>query len=930
MRGVGLQSLFTPGQYSLPYKATTAVLTSETVTLGGRRLVLGRDYQPFARTPSGFVSTRSTYYAGDGSDSDYAGSVSGLVVFHYSKADGSFGGGVLDRILLAARHGATAVAVIADGDLKVSNFEHPLIAATIAVPAIFVSPDAAHEFGIPVDHRARSLVGNAATFNFTIKRNSGGSAADLVGVVPGSSESPAVLWVTNIDGFGSLPDGGSFASAISGSTAAAMMLDLAQTYVQNPPPVTQIFAFIGSKWTDKAGAVALANRLNWSHVGAVLDLYAMGGTGQRDRINVTYQEASFKDVARALMPSAALTTDLGNATTSVLSEYSNRTLLLRDLDTWIDDSRADTPSVVTDAAYATGVRSLEQLAADLMRVITISPPPIAATLQWTQAPNDGDLAGLQTLSSSHFNIVALPSETSLFSSETLGRLEDVYAVDDFYNYEVQPSDSVTALFIKDGVVAARVCGRSDLVSNPDAAGGGFANVVSGHPCIYQHRSDAIGEPLWFGNVAHELNHALASLQGFYTSASVLQEWQGQSQFVRYDTTGHLPTTVAALVQSFIDNGEVPRLEEIIANYSKDVDWRWFTAGMPNPYGHLYTYYIAGSMYAFLADQYGAHASRRAMYRNYADVSSFESNMAADTGLTFADFAADWAYWMTHQGTPMTQVSPERKASIDRNNDYDNMLLYSLPDTGSFAASSNVDSTSSSLGLDLARLNAALAAGGAPDITISSLNIVKAVGAYDISISLKSGRARSFAAFVPPSDILARSAAPSGPGVLRFTLPQSQVDSATELAWNFYTSDSDRTILFIDPRSIAQAAQSDGSSGSLASTSGQTGNLKLAISRPLLNAQFVTTSALDIRVASVELMTTDQGLTVTLKLTAGQLHKCTAYFSAKQILSHVTVHAGITTWTVPVPAAKAHIGQTLLLRCTTSHRPPAVVKVQLLP
>jgi hypothetical protein len=799
MSDVGIQHVFNANNFRLPYTASTAVLTDETVSLNGRKLAIGVDYQPFAQSAATTAVTTKAYYVGDGTSANYTGDTPGLVVFHWNRADGTFGGGVRDRIQIAVSHGARTVAIIADGDLAVSNFEHPPNSSEIKIPAIYLAPAAAVLAGIPSDHVPRML-SLTSSISLKITRNSNMTADDLVGIVPGKLESHAILWVTNIDGFGMLPDGRAFPGAKAASTAAAMMLDLAQRYTQSQSEFTQIFAFVGSKWSDQAGVKALAQRLNWSHIDTVVDVYAMGGSGARNRINAMFTDPTFAPTAHAIYSGAQLNTDLGNALSSVLSTYSKSTLLLRDLDTWVDDSMADTPTTVSDTAYANGLQSLTSITDELMRVLTPTESPITSPPTFTLHQADPTSPTFQHTETDHFSIYTTSSDQPLFTPSVLNIMESIFKADDFFNYDVVSTKKVTALFIADGSVAAQICRRIDLYANPDAAGGGFANVNDGQPCVYQKRTGTGSEPIWFGNIAHELNHALATVQDFYPKQSDLQEWQGQSQFILYDMKGQLPLSSHALVQAFF-NFEVPKLSSLITNYQSGMDWAWFTTGKVNPDGLQYTYHIAGSMYGFLSDQYGTHASRRAMYRNYQDVTKFKENMIADTGLSFDAFCEKWSYWILHDGAPMTPVSESFRAKVDQNNAFDNLLLYTRatpmaptaggapPSGGNTSVGVHPDASITSDGL----LHLDLLGTSAADINIDRIGITQSATDYEFDFVLTSGESRDLTVFIPPDDILTRATIWRGANRFRVNISKAQIANQPLLMFNFSTMETNAFI-----------------------------------------------------------------------------------------------------------------------------------------
>jgi hypothetical protein len=806
MRDVGMQPALNGSDFQLPYTASTAVLTNESVSLAGHKLARGVDYQPFARTPSGTFSTTSAFYAGNSASSDYLGTVNGAVIFHWNKLDGNFGDGILDRIQIAQAHGAKAVVVIADGELLASNFEHLLNARTIEIPAIYISKAAAIAAGIPVDHKAKALPPLSLSIALSILRDTNAAATDLLGVIPGKREDHAILWLTNIDSFGQLPDGRSFAGAVSGSAAAAMMLDLAQRYQSSPPEFTQLFAFVGSKWNDQAGVQALAKRLNWSHIDATFDLYAMGGTGEASRLNVGYTDPAFANSAKSISSTAYFNNALGNGLSSQLLGLTKHSMLVRDLDTWIDDSISDIPSRITAAAYSTGIDSLLGLGSAAMKVLAPTEDVVAQLPSFSPvALGSANLPVMQT-DTPQFTVDVSAIDQLKMTVPVLNSMQRIYNVDSFYNYDPVPPTKATALFISDDKTAAEVCKRSDLVTNPSAAGGGFASTDNGM-CIYQSRSGNGSEPIWYGNIAHELNHAMANAQSFYPRQSDLQEWQGQSQIVIYNNATGEPLSSAPNIITGIANFEVPNLQSLISDYKTKIDWSWFTSATTNPLGWQYTYHLAGSMYAFLADQYGVHASRRAMYRNYEDVKKFQENMIADTGLTFDQFGSQWSHWMLNEGQPLTPVAATVKAQTDQNNAFDYMLVYTHPNSSTTAAISNSNVSPGSVpagtraATTVGTLTIDLAGTSGSDIQQMKANVYRSGANYEFVFVFTSAKVRQLGVFIPPDSILGSAAIAQGKNVITVEFPQGAVAGAALLMLNFYISDADRAFVPIDASSL---------------------------------------------------------------------------------------------------------------------------------
>ncbi|BBI30824.1 hypothetical protein [Cohnella abietis] len=664
MKAIGMSPMLEGGKFRQSVPTAVAVLTKEQVSINGKSLALMKDYMPYARSAEGKYTFTGVYDAAAGNASDYKGKVDGLVLFRWLDKDGKFPQGLLDRIQRAVAQGAKGVLVITNGELKVGNYEHPLNGHSISVPVLYISEEAARQAGFKSDYLPVQLPTPKVEMQLTISRTSS-SADNLIGVIPGKQEK-AVLWVTNIDGFGSLPDGRWYESAISGSAATTMMLDMARYYGEHQPEYTQIFTFVGSKWTGQEGITALANKLNFESIAATVDLYAMGGSAD---IRIGYTDPSFESFAKASFNQAYYNNDLGNALSNTLRGKTKRLLIVRDQNTWVDDSMADKASAITKAQYESGVKVLleqgDRMMSQLSKEDSVSFDYEAQA--FTPAAFDNPKLTLSRIESKHYTIYADEVYRGQITPSIMKEMDAIYERDAYYNYRSKTGPKIIALFMQDGNKAAVIAGRTDLEGQSEAAGGGFANFNRKDNQIYIYmRSGPYME-----TIAHESNHALASSNPHSRDQSVLEEWQGQSHFVRYANLKYLEDPAALINSRFANNHEVPDLMRIIANYKTALDWTWFTKLAPNPNGHLYTYYTMGSMYAFLNYKYGEATSRRAIYRNYQDVTRAQQNLIADTGLSLDAFLQAWSSWMARPDAALV--------STGSNNEFDYMMLYTLPD-----------------------------------------------------------------------------------------------------------------------------------------------------------------------------------------------------------------------------------------------------------
>ncbi|QMV39791.1 zinc-binding metallopeptidase family protein [Cohnella cholangitidis] len=744
IRSVGMVPFFGDGQYRQNYNVGTANLTNEKVTLNNKSLKLMQDYMPYARSAAGKVTFRNAYYAGAGLSADYPSKVDGLVIFHWFDKNGKFPEGALDRIQRAITNGAKGVAIITNGELKVGNYEHPLSAEKLNVPVLYLSEAAANNAGVPRNFVPASLNKFEMQIDLSIDRSTQ-QADNLVGVIPGKSEEKAILWVTNIDGFGSLPDGTWFESAKSGAASAAMMLDMASYYKENVPEYTMIFAFVGSKWKAQEGIKALTEKIDFDRIALTIDLYAMGGNGKLDEMFINYTNPSVESFAQAVAKTPMLNNDLGNSLSSVLKTKANKLFLIRDRDTWVDDSLSDKAANISRDHYASGVESLITLSGRMMKRLLEEDqiPADYSNLPISKATFQNPKVTLNHISTRHYDVYADDVYIKEITPEVLKEMESIYKRVAKYNYYPLPQAKVAALFMTDGNMAAKISGRKELEDNSEVAGGGFANYVDGKMYIYMRSGP------FYGTIAHELNHALASANGFAgPDSSMLQEWQGQSHFVQYlQPKGSYTNDIGMIIeQKFLAHHEVPKLRELVSKYKTELDWSWFTKATTNPNGHLYTYYLMGSMYTFLEDQYGVNVARRAMYRNYMDVSNIQNNLIQETGLSLNAFLEKWSSWMLQaEASSSTAGSAIRKPD---NNGFDYMLLYTNPERKEEAAAPNQESSNAGKTITNGTVRYSLRV-TSKDLKITSLNLYKTKDGASIEIAYESNANRFISLFNPP-------------------------------------------------------------------------------------------------------------------------------------------------------------------------------------
>jgi len=103
---------------------------------------------------------------------------------------------------------------------------------------------------------------------------------NLVGKLRGTKGTRSILIVSNLDGFGKLPDGRIYETAKGSAVAIGLMTDLMDYYQTHRPEYNIIFAMVGSKWTSNEGIRDLIRKINWGTIAYTFDLYALGGKGE--------------------------------------------------------------------------------------------------------------------------------------------------------------------------------------------------------------------------------------------------------------------------------------------------------------------------------------------------------------------------------------------------------------------------------------------------------------------------------------------------------------------------------------------------------------------------------------------------------------------------------------------------------------------------
>lgn len=684
LKEVQAAPLLKENSYRQEYDTAFATLKSHSVRIGGRELEIMKDYMPFAKCSSvdGF-NANDIYYAGVGREEDYKkGQANGVVIFKWNDQSGKFGGGVSDRVEIAKRHGAKAVLVIANGELEIGNYEHPLSGQDVGIPGVYISEAVARNIlNVPNTDKPAVLLSKSIKISMDIERKSA-KGENLVAVIPGKVEEKAILITTNLDGFGSLPDGRYYESAQASAVSVEMMLELARYYKQNVPEYNLILAFVGSKWTDNNGIKELSRVIDFNNIAFSIDLYAMGGNG---RLLVNYIDEKNKGLAEDLNKKISSVSiynpnDFGNALSSSLSQKSKNVLLIRDQGTWIPNSLTDKYENVSVNSYLKGLDNLKTvidtvIKYDRSKETAFSYSNISVKKEYFKEVK----REINYKESKYFKVYFDREFEAYINDYYMKEIDKIYERISKFNYYPAVGEKVKLLNLKDGNEAAVIADREDLFGNSQKAGGGFASVT--RPVIYC-RQPALG------TVSHELNHLLANYKGYGRSENgdhkngVAQESQGQSFLVSYRVQDYV-TDVNTLINQYFNSHESPDVLAIARDYKTKLNWEsYITAGKDYNNNWQNTYHTLGSIYTFIKYAYGDNASRRAMYRVYdlqpSEYKSYKNSLIKDLNINTDNFLEDWSQWMTSSGEKVrTRTSISGKKYEDKLLQYDYSKIYTL-------------------------------------------------------------------------------------------------------------------------------------------------------------------------------------------------------------------------------------------------------------
>lgn len=635
------------------YDTMLTTLKSESLVINGRPLEIMKDYMPFSGCAVGAYSgKRDAVFVKAGMDKDYAGlNVSGkTVIMTWYDEKGMFPAGMRDRILIAKGKGASEVLIVCNGELKVGNYEHPLNENDMGIYVQYITQDVASWLDIK-NYSSTSQFTMALSYSIDIERGKKAVAQNIVGMVEGIDKTKSILLVTNMDGYGSLPNGIVYQNAKLSVVAPVMLSELAKYYKDNRPKYNIVFAVVGNKWDNGLGAEALMSSIDSNSLIAVVDLYAMGGENPIPYIGYSSKMEAYLYKNLTGYFRGEHNNDLGNALSSVIGRKLNNIVMLRGNNTWVDDAQKDTWDAVDFSNFA----KEQDYVRKVVDGITLSYQEKIG-YQYSVVPvrvrNDLVQKEYMSLESKFFTVLFDEGvQNQVAQLSFLKEIDKIYTRISAYNYHASLSKKPFLIISEDTMAAAKIGERKDIYENNLEPGGGFASFHdAGTKVVF------CKEP-YLGTVSHEINHLLAGEKlpnGFFVAAN--QEAQGQTYNIFYADNDFLNNENR--IKDIIHYTE-PSLKDkdqsyVAKNYKTDFSWNWFVDVHSNPYQHQNSYFTLGSMYSFIYYNYGPKTARRAIYRVYEANSANEIPKALikDTGMNEAQFMEEWSEWMLSDGTNM--------------------------------------------------------------------------------------------------------------------------------------------------------------------------------------------------------------------------------------------------------------------------------------
>lgn len=313
----------------MPYNVNVAESSKTTLKVNGNSLVLMKDYMPNgAAKTAAYKGDREVIYIGAAQNpSNY--DVNGkAVIFTWNDINGKFPSGLMDRYLPLFASGATEVFIIANGEMPIGYFEHPLGDKELGYIQ-YISVDAAKKY---FDITDLSKIGQKKMISLEydfVKKIESKTAYNVIATVPGVVNEEIVL-ITNYDGWGHIGDI-NYTTVAYDTIAPVTMLRLIDYYIENKPYYTLKFAFTGDKWTAQKGMDALLEHLSKNTIKTFIDIYALGGSSEYSAPFIV------KNIKSDVKFIERVSTDFGNALSNKITQKGYPSILVRGKGTEVGD-----------------------------------------------------------------------------------------------------------------------------------------------------------------------------------------------------------------------------------------------------------------------------------------------------------------------------------------------------------------------------------------------------------------------------------------------------------------------------------------------------------------------------------------------------------------------------------------------------------------
>jgi|GEM_PF-1766788 len=633
---------------SLSYNYQTKMASLDTLNLRINYvdLELMEDFMPFSGTGEGTYSgVQQFVFVKSGLEEDYRGvDVSGkAVIFTWYDNLGKFPGGITDRILIAKEKGAREVFIVCNGELIVGHYEHPVKADSKGIFAQYLSEEAAENFGLSDYNRIQEFSA-LLDYECAIHRSSSVSAPNIVAQIPGRNPEKSILVVTNLDGFGKLPDGYAYPNAVYSCAAPAMMVDLAAYFAENQPAHNVIFAVVGDKWREDQGIMSLKEKLRSENIVSVLDLYAVGAEENRFTLAAYSSEGALRDYMAQYF-NLGLLKSAGNALSGDLIE-DYPVLFYRGVGTWIDDAKQDTWDGINYENYDREIQHLKAAIEKMMEYEVVDSQYNLEAISLFEPLADRSYLSTETkYYEIHFDEAY---KSQIMTTDFLMEADKIYERIASYNYYPVTRKKPLLIISDDTISAAKIGGRKDIYENGHDVGGGFASFPG-----EKYRVVFCKAPSFY-TLSHELNHYLAGItlgSSFDYEVRANQEAQGHTDFIHY--TGPVFSKDMGWFENIINSNEygIQSAMNVARTYKSNFSWNWFLDLSSNPYKHQNSYRVLGSMYSFIDANYGPKTMRRAIYRAYeaSTEKQLQDAFIKELGLTSSEFLEEWSEWMLSEG-----------------------------------------------------------------------------------------------------------------------------------------------------------------------------------------------------------------------------------------------------------------------------------------